>query len=61
VISESMSRAYLVAQDGPGPFDTVAGLPVHPLVVHAAVVLLPLSAIGLVTIILVPRWRASFG
>lgn len=26
--------------------DTIAGLPVHPLVVHAAVVLIPLAAVG---------------
>ena len=43
------------------PFDTVAGLPLHPLVVHAAVVLLPLAALGLILLVLVPRWRATFG
>jgi len=41
--------------------DTVAGLPVHPLVVHVVVVLLPLSALGLIAIIAVPRWRSAFG
>ena len=35
--------------------DTVAGLPVHPLVVHAAVVLLPLAALGA---ILMAVWRS---
>ena len=30
-----------------GLFETVAGLPLHPLVVHFAVVLLPLAALGL--------------
>lgn len=44
-----------------GPFDTIAGLPLHPLVVHAAVVLLPLASLGLVVLVLVPRWRATFG
>lgn len=44
-----------------GPFDTIAGLPVHPLVVHFAVVLLPLAALALVVIVLVPRWRGTFG
>nr|NLI51602.1 hypothetical protein [Propionibacterium sp.] len=43
------------------PFDTVAGLPVHPLVVHAAVVLLPLAALLLVALIAVRRWRAALG
>ncbi len=42
-------------------FDVIMGLPVHALVVHAVVVLLPLSALGLVAIVLVPRWRPIFG
>jgi len=41
--------------------DTIAGLPLHPLIVHFAVVLLPLSAVALIAIIVVPRWRATFG
>lgn len=44
-----------------GLFDTITGLPVHPLVVHFAVVLLPLAALGLILIVLVPRWRRPFG
>jgi cytochrome b involved in lipid metabolism/uncharacterized membrane protein len=44
-----------------GIFDTIAGLPMHPLVVHVAVVILPLSALGLLAIIVVPRWRRTFG
>lgn len=42
-------------------FDTVMGLPVHPLVVHAVVVLVPLSALGVAAISVVPRWRPRFG
>ncbi|GAA1954519.1 hypothetical protein GCM10009798_12150 [Nocardioides panacihumi] len=42
-------------------FDLINGLPVHPLIVHAIVVLLPLAAIGTVAIALVPRWRAPYG
>lgn len=42
-------------------FDTVLGLPVHALVVHAVVVLVPLSAAGVVAISLVPRWRERYG
>jgi hypothetical protein len=42
-------------------FDTFRGLPVHALVVHAVVVLVPLSAFGLVAIAAVPRWRPRFG
>ena len=36
---------------------TIAGLPVHPLVVHAAVVLIPLSAALAVLFALLPQWR----
>ena len=36
---------------------TINGLPLHPLVVHAAVVLGPLSALGALVYALVPRWR----
>lgn len=43
-----------------GIWDLVAGLPLHPLVVHVAVVLLPLSALGLIVVVLVPRARKPF-
>jgi hypothetical protein len=39
-------------------FETVSGLPLHPLVVHAVVVIGPLSALGAVAYALVPRWRS---
>jgi len=42
-------------------FDTVLGLPVHALVVHAVVILVPLSALGVAAISVVPRWRVPFG
>jgi hypothetical protein len=42
-------------------FDTITGLPVHALVVHAVVILVPLAAAGVVAIALVPRWRERFG
>lgn len=41
-------------------FDQIAGLPVHPLVVHAAVVLLPLSALALLAVIFVRRLRKPY-
>lgn len=41
--------------------ETVFGLPVHPLVVHAPVVLIPLTALGIVAIVVVPRWRRGYG
>ncbi|WP_183101292.1 DUF2231 domain-containing protein [Nocardioides pelophilus] len=42
-------------------FDQFNGLPVHPLVVHAVVVLLPLAVVGTWAIALVPRWRPRYG
>ncbi|GAA3825702.1 DUF2231 domain-containing protein [Nocardioides panacisoli] len=42
-------------------FDTFNGLPVHPLVVHAVVVLLPLAIAGTLAISFVPRWRLRYG
>ena len=41
--------------------DSVAGLPLHPLVVHAAVVLLPLAAIGAILMALWPKFSRRFG
>jgi hypothetical protein len=40
-------------------FDTIAGLPVHPLVVHAAVVLGPLAALLLLVYAFKARWRVA--
>lgn len=42
-------------------FDLINGLPVHPLVVHAVVVLLPMAVLGTVAIAVRPAWRARFG
>jgi len=36
-------------------FDLVGGLPVHPLVVHVTVVVLPVAALALVVIMVLPR------
>lgn len=41
--------------------NTIAGLPAHPLLVHAAVVLLPLAAIVVVAYALWPAARARIG
>jgi cytochrome b involved in lipid metabolism len=41
-------------------FDTIGGLPLHPLTVHAAAVLIPLSALALATLVFVPRWRKAY-
>jgi len=42
-------------------FDVVNGLPVHPLVVHGVVVLLPLAILGTVAIAVRPGWRSRYG
>ncbi len=42
-------------------FDTIDGLPVHALVVHGVVVLLPLGVIGTIAIAVRPSWRRRFG
>lgn len=42
-------------------FDLVSGLPVHALVVHAVVVVLPLAALGTIALALRPAWRQRYG
>ncbi|GAB2858734.1 DUF2231 domain-containing protein [Lentzea nigeriaca] len=39
---------------------TIDGIPLHPLLVHAVVVLLPLAALSSVAIALVPSWRRRY-
>lgn len=40
---------------------TITDLPVHPLVVHVVVVLLPLAAVAGVAVAVVPRLRSRYG
>ncbi|MCM3515155.1 DUF2231 domain-containing protein [Nocardioides sp. P86] len=42
-------------------FDLINGLPIHPLVVHAVVVLLPLAILGTIAIAARPVWRLTYG
>lgn len=42
-------------------FDTIAGLPLHPLAVHAVVVLLPLTALATIAVAVRRPWRAAAG
>lgn len=42
-------------------FDTVLGLPVHPLVVHATVIVIPLAALAVALAALLPRFRRWAG
>jgi len=41
-------------------FDVVGGLPVHPLVIHTVVVLVPLSALGLIAAVFSASFRKRF-
>lgn len=41
-------------------FDTILGLPVHALVVHFVVVLVPAAALGLIAVSVVPAWRRPY-
>ena len=44
-----------------GPFDLVMGLPLHPLVVHAAVVLVPLVALSALAMSYWPSFSRKYG
>ena len=49
-----ISLPYLLSMD------TVFGVPVHPLLVHAVVVLVPLAALMSILIVIKPAWRTKF-
>ncbi|MFC5996553.1 DUF2231 domain-containing protein [Pseudonocardia hispaniensis] len=40
---------------------TVLGVPAHPLLVHAVVVLIPLAALGAVVLAMRPAWTRAYG
>ncbi|MFN8157620.1 MAG: DUF2231 domain-containing protein [Candidatus Nanopelagicales bacterium] len=42
-------------------FDTITNLPWHPLVVHAAIVLIPLAALGAVLVAIKSAWNRLHG
>ena len=42
-------------------FDLIDGLPIHALVVHAVVVLLPLAVLGAIATAVRPHWRTRYG
>jgi uncharacterized membrane protein len=41
--------------------DEIVGIPLHPLLVHAVVVFVPLAALGTIAVALIPRWRKPYG
>ena len=40
---------------------SIGGLPLHPLIVHATVVFVPLSVLGALVVVLLPRVRRRYG
>ncbi len=48
-------------EQGVLPMDTFAGLPAHPLLVHAPVVLVPVVALLVILMIVRPQWLERFG
>jgi uncharacterized membrane protein len=56
-----MARGWLAPAEEGGPFDLINGIPVHPLVVHAAVVMVPLAALGLLVMVAWPRFSRRHG
>lgn len=40
---------------------TIAGVPAHPLLVHAVVVLIPLATLGAVALAVRPSWNRAYG
>ncbi len=55
-----VAAARIESETG-GPFDLIKGIPVHPLVVHAAVVLVPLAAIAVIAMVIWPRFSRRYG
>lgn len=51
----------LLPLDSSSLFSEIAGLPMHPLIVHIAVVFLPVSALALVVLAFRPRWAQRYG
>lgn len=41
-------------------FDLITGLPIHPLVSHVVVVVIPLAAIGALILTFVAKWRSTY-
>ena len=52
-IHTSLKGHYLV-------FDLITGLPIHPLISHAVVVLVPLAAVGALILTFRATWRATY-
>ncbi len=55
-----MSPSPAIALLSEGAFESFAGLPLHPLVVHLVVVVLPLAALLFIIVVVVWKWRRPF-
>lgn len=60
-MSAGIQSALTLPAESGGPFDLINGLPLHPLVVHAAVVLVPLTALGVIAMVIWPRFSQRHG
>ena len=55
LLAPLLAPSATLSMEGGGPFDLIAGLPVHPLIVHIAVVVLPVAAFALIVVMALPR------
>ena len=55
-----MNPRSAIALLSEGAFESFGGLPLHPLVVHLVVVVLPLAALLFIFVVLVKKWRRPF-
>jgi len=55
-----MNPSPAIALLSEGAFESFGGLPLHPLVVHLVVVVLPLAALLFIFVVLVKKWRRPF-
>jgi hypothetical protein len=63
MFTDLITTGVVLADEGQpsGPFYEIMGLPVHPLVLHVAVVFLPLAALGCIAIFAFAKLRRSIG
>lgn len=60
-LTKFMAATPLLGEGSGGPYDQITGLPMHPVIVAAVVVLVPLSVLGLLLLVLVPKLRTPLG
>jgi hypothetical protein len=55
LLAPLLAPSATLPTEGGGAFDLFMGLPVHPLIVHVAVVVLPVAALALIIVMALPR------